>query len=175
MTLKQLDPLKLDGKYIDMIGNDWMLVTSGNLDSFNMMTASWGFLGFMWGLPSATIFVRPTRYTKEWIEKTHSFTLTLFPDKYKKILSTLGSKSGRDMDKMKDSGLTPIGLPTGDVTYKEATLTIVCRVMYKQPLAEKGFIDPTIMPKWYPLGADDLHTMYIAQIQAVYQRPTGLF
>lgn len=175
MTLKQIDPQKIDDKFIDMIGNEWMLVTSGNMESFNMMTASWGFLGFIWGLPAATCLIRPSRYTKEWVDKTHSFTLSFFPDKYKKALSVLGSKSGRDMDKMKDSGLTPIALPTGDVTYKEATLTLVCRVMYRQALDEKGFIDPTIMPKWYPLGPTDLHTMYIGQIQAAYQRPTGLF
>lgn len=175
MTLKQIDPAKLDGKFIDMIGNDWMLITSGTMDSFNMMTASWGFLGFMWGLPAATCFVRPSRYTKEWIDKTHSLTLSFFPDKYKKVLSELGSKSGRDMDKMKNSGLTPIALPTGDVTYKEATLTLVCRVMYRQQLVEKDFIDPTVMPKWYPKGPADLHYMYITQIQAVFQRPSGLF
>lgn len=175
MTLKQIDPAKLDGKFIDMIGNDWMLITSGTMDSFNMMTASWGFLGFMWGLPAATCFVRPSRYTKEWIDKTHSLTLSFFPDKYKKVLSELGSKSGRDMDKMKNSGLTPIALPTGDVTYKEATLTLVCRVMYRQQLVEKDFIDPTVMPKWYPNGSTDLHYMYITQIQAVFQRPSGLF
>ena len=169
MTLKQIDPTKIDDKFIDMIGNEWMLITSGNMDSFNMMTASWGFLGYMWGLPAATCFLRPTRYTKEWVDRTHSFTISFFPDKYKKILTTLGSKSGREIDKMHESGLTPIQLPTGDVTYKEATLTLVCRVMYHQTLDAKGFIDTTVMPKWYPLGATDLHTMYIGQIQAAYQ------
>ena len=84
MTLKQIDPTKIDDKFIDMIGNEWMLITSGNMDSFNMMTASWGFLGYMWGLPAATCFLRPTRYTKEWVDRTHSFTISFFPDKYKK-------------------------------------------------------------------------------------------
>ncbi len=175
MTLKQINASDIDGKLIDMIGNQWMLITSGNIDSFNMMTASWGFLGYIWGYPAAMCVVRPTRYTKEWLDKTHSYTLTFFPDKYKKILAELGSKSGRNMDKMHDSGLTPIQLPTGDVSYQEATLTIVCRVAYSQAMTQSSFIDKTIMPKWYPIGPSDLHTMYIGQIMAVYQKPKTLF
>lgn len=176
MVLKEITPDKIDLNFIEAIGKDWMLVTSGNQQSFNMMTASWGFAGYMWGLPATAIVIRPSRYTKEFIDKTNTYTLSFFPDKYKKILSTLGSKSGRDINKMTDSGLTPIQLPTGDMGYEEATLTIACRVMYAQPLTSKGFIDQTLMPKWYPLGASDLHTLYIGEIQAVYQKgKTGIF
>lgn len=175
MTLKQIDPTKIDGNFIKMIGQDWMLVTSGNQESFNMMTASWGFAGYLWGMPATAIFVRPTRFTKEFIDRTHSYTLTFFPEKYKKILTDLGSRSGHDMDKMKASGLTPIQLPTGDMSFQEATLTIVCRVVYASPLQEAGILDPSIMPKWYPKGPEDLHTMYIGQITAAYTSRTGLF
>lgn len=175
MTLKQIDPNKIDGNFIKMIGQDWMLVTSGTMESFNMMTASWGFAGYMWGLPATSIFVRPTRYTKEFIDRTNSYTLSFFPDKYKKILTELGTKSGHDMDKMTKSGLTPIQLPTGDITFQEATLTIVCHVMYKSPLQESGFVDNTVMPKWYPKGATDLHTQYIGQIVGAFAPKTGLF
>lgn len=175
MTLKQIDPTKIDDNFIKMIGEQWMLVTSGSPESFNMMTASWGFAGYLWGLPSTAIFVRPTRYTKEFIDHTHSYTLSFFSDKYKKILTELGTHSGHDMDKMKASGLTPIQLPTGDMTFNEATLTIVCRVMYASPLKSAGFIDGGIMPKWYPKGADDLHTMYVGQILSAYVHKSGLF
>lgn len=175
MTLKQLNPSELDGKIIDMIGNRWMLITSGNIDSFNMMTASWGFLGYIWGFPAAACVVRPTRFTKEWLDRTNSYTLTFFPDKYKKVLQTLGTLSGREMDKMHESGLTPIQLPTGDVGYEEATLTLVCRVAYKQDMTETSFIDTTVMPRWYPKGPSDLHTMYIGQITGLFQKPKGLF
>lgn len=175
MTLKQIDPQKIDNNFIKMIGQDWMLVTSGTPDYFNMMTASWGFAGFMWGLPATAIFVRPTRYTKQFIDKTHSYTLSFFSDKYKKILTELGTKSGTEMDKMHKSGLTAIQLPTGDMTFKEAALTIVCRVMYEQPLKEAGFLDNALLPKWYPKGVTDLHTMYIGQIQSVFSQKTGIF
>ncbi|MCM1005133.1 MAG: flavin reductase [Prevotella sp.] len=175
MTLKQLNPVEIDGKLIEMIGNQWMLVTSGNIDSFNMMTASWGFMGYIWGFPAAMCVVRPTRYTKEWLDKTHSYTLTFFPEKYKSILQNLGTKSGRDMDKMHKSGLTPIQLPTGDVGYEEATLTLVCRVAYEQDMTEAAFLDKTIMPRWYTKGATDLHTMYIGQITAAFQKHNSMF
>lgn len=175
MTLKQINPADINGKLIDMIGNQWMLVTSGTIDSFNMMTASWGFLGYIWGFPAAMCVIRPTRYTKEWLDKTHSYTLTFFPDKYKKALSVLGSKSGRDMDKMHESGLTPVPLPTGDVGYEEATLTIVCRVAYEQNMTQASFLDKSVMPRWYPKGPSDLHTMYIGQIIAAYHKPKALF
>lgn len=174
-TLKQINPNEIDGKIIDMIGNQWMLITSGTVDSFNMMTASWGFLGYIWGFPAAMCVVRPSRYTKQWIDKTKSYTLTFFPDKYKKILQTLGTKSGKDMDKMHDSGLTPMQLPTGDVGYEEATLTIVCRVAYEQEMTQSSFHDKSIMPRWYPLGPSDLHTMYIGQITAAFQKKSSLF
>lgn len=175
MSLKQINPSDIDGKVIDMIGNQWMLVTSGNMQSFNMMTASWGYLGFMWGFPSAVCFLRPTRYTKEWIDRTHTFILSFFPDKYRKALSKLGTESGRDMDKMRKSGLTPMQLPTGDVGYEEASLTIVCHVAFAQDLKEDGFIDKSIMPKWYPKGATDLHTMYVGQIVAAFRHTNSLF
>jgi len=175
MTLKQIDPTRIDDNFIRMIGNDWMLVTSGTPDSFNMMTASWGFAGFIWGLPATAVFVRPTRYTKKFIDRSHAYTLTFFPEKYKKILTTLGTKSGRDINKMTDSGLTPIQLPTGDMSFQEAELTIVCHVMYEAPLREGAFIDSSLMPKWYPLGAGDLHTMYVGQIIAAYSHKSGIF
>lgn len=175
MTLKQIDPTKIDDNFIKMIGQDWMLITSGGPDNFNMMTASWGFAGFIWGMPSAAIFIRPSRYTKEFVDKTHAFTISFFPEKYKKILTELGTKSGHEMDKMTKSGLTPIQLPTGDMTFKEATLTLACHVTYKQPLTAAGFLDQSLMPKWYPKGEGDLHTMYIGQILAAYLQKNGLF
>lgn len=175
MTLKQIDPAKIDDNFIKMIGQEWMLITSGTLEDFNMMTASWGFAGFIWGLPATAVFIRPTRYTKEFVDRTHSYTLSFFSEKYKKILTELGTKSGRDMPKMSKSGLTPIQLPTGDITFQEASLTLSCKVLYKQELEQQGFLDPSVMPKWYPKGPSDLHTMYIGQILSAYTAKTGLF
>lgn len=176
MTIKQINPEKIDLNFIEAIGKDWMLVTSGTKESFNMMTASWGFAGYMWGLPATAIVIRPTRHTKTFIDTAHNYTLSFYPDKYKKILQTLGTKSGRDINKMTESGLTPMQLPTGDISFEEATLSIACRVMFQQKLDEGGFIDPSLFPKWYPKGSDDLHTLYIGEIQAVYKKSgSGFF
>ena len=168
MALKEIDITKLDRPFIDMIGNQWMLITSGDKDSFNMMTASWGFMGYVWGYPAAAVMLRPTRYTKQWIDRTHSYTLTFFPKPCRKQLAVLGTKSGRDMDKMHDSGLTPIELPGGQMSYKEATLTIVCEVAYAQEMKEECLLDKKVMPDWYPKGPSDLHTLYIGRITAAY-------
>ena len=166
--MRKIDPSEITDNAIDLIGRQWMLVTSGDIKSFNMMTASWGMIGVMWNLPVATCVIRPSRYTHQWVERTMRYTLTFFDSRYKKILGELGTKSGRDMDKMHDSGLTPIALPSGDISYAEARLTLVCEVVYRKQYSEDGFIDKSLLPKWYPEGLDNLHTMYIGHIVEAY-------
>ena len=164
----KIDPSEITDNVIDLIGRQWMLVTSGDRNSFNMMTASWGMIGVMWNLPVATCVIRPSRYTDNWVEQTMRYTLTFFDQRYKKILGILGTKSGRDMDKMHASGLTPMELPSGDITYSEAKLTLVCEVVYRKQYSADGFIDKSLLPKWYPEGLDNLHKMYIGHIVEAY-------
>ena len=90
----------------EKIGKQWMLISAGTANSWNTMTASWGGVGVIWGKPSATCYIRHSRYTKEFVEGSEYFTLTFLKDGHRDALSLLGSKSGRDMDKMRDSGLT---------------------------------------------------------------------
>lgn len=87
----------------------------------------------------------------------------------------MAARAAGTMDKMHESGLTPIPLPTGDVGYEEASLTIVCRVAYEQNMTQASFLDKSVMPRWYPKGPSDLHTMYIGQIIAAYHKPKALF
>ena len=92
-----------------------MLISAGTEDKWNTMTASWGAVGVMWGKPSATCYIRKSRFTKEFVDAGEYFTLTVLKDGNRQALNTLGSKSGRDMDKMHESGLTPVfveGQPT---------------------------------------------------------------
>ena len=89
----QLDPVK-------MIAGDWMLITAGNEQrGYNTMTASWGHLGSIWGhgggLPTAVVYLRPQRYTKEFVDREELFTLTFFSEEYRKALAYLGRHSGR--------------------------------------------------------------------------------
>lgn len=127
------------------IGSEWMLITAGNKErGFNTMTASWGHLGDIWGSktgkPSAIIYIRPQRFTKEFVDEEEYFTLSFFPSKYKKALSYLGAHSGRDENKIQNSGLN-ILFEDDYCYFKESKLVLVCRKLYHSSIVEDGFVD----------------------------------
>lgn len=156
----ELNPFK-------MIGKQWTLITSGDLESFNMMIASWGSFGILWGKPVATIYVRPSRYTKEFIDRNELLTLSYYPEKYRKALSVCGSRSGRDFDKMHQSGLTPLAVD-GSVTFEEAELTFVGKRIYGDWLKAEAFTQTTeIITDCYPQL--DFHEQYVVEILAAYR------
>lgn len=152
------------------IAKEWMLITAGNQErGYNTMTASWGHLGSLWGhgggLPTSVIFIRPQRFTKEFVDREEYYTLSFFEPEYKKQLGYLGSHSGRDGDKVAAAGLTPVFLE--DTTaFAEAKLVLVCRKLYRAPLVEEGFLDREVLEDCYPNR--DLHDMYIGEITKVY-------
>ena len=132
------------------------------------MTASWGHLGSIWGhgggLPTAVVYLRPQRYTKEFVDREELFTITVFPEEYKKALGYLGSHSGRDGDKVAVAGLTPVF--EGDYTYfAEAKLTLVCRKLYRGTIQPEGFMDQSFVEEYYPQR--DFHDFYIGEIVKV--------
>ena len=151
----------LDENLVKLIGKDWMLITAGGEGDFNTMTASWGGTGFLWNFPVAFTFIRPQRYTFGYAEKNSRFTLCFFDEKYRKALSFCGSHSGRDCDKVKETGLTPV---YGDgVTYfAEAKLVFVCEKLYAQDLTADSFVDKSLIPDVYPTA--DYHRMYVGKI-----------
>lgn len=158
------------GKDFDVfakIGSEWMLVTAGTPDKFNTMTASWGFAGIMWNKPCALTVIRPQRYTKQFIDSNDFFTLSFFPDDYKKALGICGSKSGRDCDKVSEAGLTPMSAEES-MSFEEASLVLVCRKLYASELRESDFIEKVIIPQQYSTG--DFHTAYIGEIVAAYTK-----
>jgi flavin reductase (DIM6/NTAB) family NADH-FMN oxidoreductase RutF len=152
-----------------MIAKEWMLVTAGNeKHGYNTMTASWGHLGSIWGhgggLPTAVVYLRPQRYTKEFVDREELFTISVFPEQYKKDLGYLGVVSGRDKDKVAATNLTPVF--ADDTTYfAQAKLVLICRKLYRGTLTEEGFIDKSILTDHYPNR--DLHDMYIGEIVKV--------
>ncbi len=161
--MKQVDIKTLTLDPIKLIGGDWMLLTAGTQDrGWNTMTCSWGHLGAIWGsnTPTSVCYVRPQRYTKQFIDREEFYTLSFF-DGYKKQLAYLGSHSGRDGDKVAAAGLTPVF--DGECTYfAEAKLVLVCRKLYQAPLTEAGFVYPETVEENYP--ERDFHDMYIGQI-----------
>ncbi len=166
-NLKEIEPSALERNVFDLIGSDWMLVTAGDESKLNTMTASWGALGVMWGKPAATIYLRPQRYTKEFVDSHDHFTLGVFDESWRKQLGYLGTVSGRDEDKIAHAGLTPV-FDEAAPYFQEASLVLVCRKAYAQELQDECFIDRSHLETWYP--EHDLHTLYIGIIEKALVR-----
>ena len=164
MSCKKINPQEIGGNVFDMIGEKWMLITAAKKDkTFNTMTASWGGMGIMWGKPVASCVIRPVRYTYGFMEEAEYFSLTFFSEKYRDVLGMLGTKSGRNIDKIKESGLTPASDTETQATFfEEAELTIICRKIYYQDINPANFIDETIDKANYP--KKDYHRMYFGEI-----------
>ena len=154
-----------------LLKNQWMLVTSEYDSKVNTLTASWGGFGIMWNKEVVFVFIRPQRYTKEFIDRSGKFNLSFFDSKYKKDLSYLGTVSGRDEDKILKSNLKLTSL-LDYPTFEEASFTINAKLLFEQPLNESSFIDKSIISKWYP--QKDFHAMYIAEIEGVFGHKNNL-
>ncbi|MFI3290843.1 MAG: flavin reductase [Opitutales bacterium] len=166
--MKKINPEEISENAINLIGKQWLLITAGNKDKFNSMTASWGCIGFMWNMPIATAMIRPQRFTYPIMENSEICTLSFYDKEHKKALSMFGTKSGKDTDKVALSGFTPAYTENGAVYYEEAKLVLECRKVYASELLEKDFIDKPILDKWYP--EKDLHKMYYFEILNAYTK-----
>ena len=162
MSFRKISAKELNENFIKNISEEWMLITAGSENGYNMMTASWGFMGEMWGSDCVVAAVRPQRYTMEFIDKNDYFTLSFYGDK-KEIHKICGSMSGRDVNKTELTGLTPI-YSDNTVYFNEARLVFICKKQYVAPLIESGFCDTAPLDKWYN---NDLHNMIIGKIEKV--------
>ena len=169
----------------NLIGGEWMLVTAGTspdackaeqlqdkesqTPTVNTMTASWGHLGCLWGHndPTAVIYLRPSRYTKEFVDREEYFTFSIMDKSFKKQMAYLGSVSGRDEDKIAKAGLSPVYTDHG-VYFAEAKLVLVCKKLYQSELQESGFLYQETIDANYPQR--DFHTMYVGKIEKVLVR-----
>jgi flavin reductase (DIM6/NTAB) family NADH-FMN oxidoreductase RutF len=120
---------ELTDNIFKLIGKDFTVITSGKESNFNSMTAGWGGVGVIFSKPATWCVLRANRYTLEIIKNEHTYTMSFFPEKYKEQVLFLGSKSGRDTDKMKETTLTPVQTPDGNITYKEARLVFECKLI----------------------------------------------
>ena len=159
---KEINPKEIDTNLIKAIADEWMLISAGDENGYNMMTASWGFAGEMWGNDSVIAMIRPQRYTMEFVDKSDYFTLSFYGDN-KEIHKICGSKSGRDVNKTELTGLTPV-FNDDTVYFEEARLVLVCKKQYVQRLEEDCFIDKEPL-KWY--ADKDYHNMIIGKIEKV--------
>jgi flavin reductase (DIM6/NTAB) family NADH-FMN oxidoreductase RutF len=147
-----------------LIDSDWMLVTAGTMRKWNTMTASWGGLGVLWNKPVAFSFIRPTRYTYEFMERASRYTLSFFAERFRKSLEFCGSNSGREIDKAKATGLEPVPGSAGCIYFRQARLVLECRKLYYQDIDPKHFLDSRTI-KFYPQR--DFHRLYIGEITRV--------
>lgn len=166
-TLKEISIDDLSFNPFNKIGKEWFLITSGNISNYNTMTASWGMMGFLWGKPVINCFVRPQRYTFDFIENNDLFTISFFENDKKDALTFCGTKSGRDYDKAKETGLTPLDVDNC-VTFCEASLVFVCKKMYTQNFEKNNFLQNENVEKWY--ANNDFHKSYIGEIIKVYSK-----
>lgn len=162
---KQLAPDKIPGNIIKMLGEDWMLITAGTDEKFNMMTASWGGLGRLYEKPVAICFINPLRHTYQLMETNDTYTLTFYTEAYRDALTYCGTNSGRDGDKVKGSGLTPVTTSSGSKAFSEAWLIIECRKLVGQSLNHEALYDEKTKSEW---TGKQLHKMYIGEIINVW-------
>ena len=157
----------LDINPFTKIGKEWALLTAGTKAKCNTMTVSWGGMGVIWNKNVVYVFVRDSRYTKEFMDNGEFFSLSFFDKKYHSALSYCGAASGRDENKFEKAGLTPAfrhSIPYPD----EANLVFLCRKMAAVPMDKDTLLDKSIMPKFYK--DEDMHTMYVGEIIEVMAR-----
>ncbi|VIF67708.1 flavoredoxin [Clostridioides difficile] len=143
------------------IGKEWLLITAGDSEKFNTMTASWGGVGVYWGKNVVTTYIRPQRYTKEFVDSNDTFTVAFFDETYREALNICGTISGRDINKIEKAGLTPYFVDD-TVAFEEANMIIVCKKLYHGNMSPENFDAKENDKKWYP--EKDYHTMYISEI-----------
>ena len=161
--MKEVSIYDVNENTVDLLNHQWGLITAGREGAYNTMTVSWGALGELWGRDMVTAYIRPQRYTKQFLDGNDCFTLSFYPPEYKKALALCGSESGRDTDKAAATGLTPV-FDEAAPYFAEAKLVIVCKKAAVGQFEPRQFVDRTIMNE-YP--DDDFHFIYYGEIQKV--------
>ena len=158
-------PFELEGNIMRSLGTDWMLITAGNKEKYNTMTASWGGMGILWNKSVVFIFVRPQRYTYEFLEANDYFSISFYDNsRWARALKFCGTNSGRDVNKAKVTGLIP-AFDEKAPYFIQSKMVIICKKLYAQPLCEEGVLGGDSVLKHY--NGDEYHKMYISEILEV--------
>ena len=166
---REISPLAL-GNAFQLIGKQWMLITAEDAKQqrANAMTASWGGLGVLWNKNICVCFVRPQRHTCALLEEGDRYSIAFLGEEYRDALRLCGSKSGRDVDKLREAGLTSVtydGVPV----LLQAETVFICRKLYVDDLKKANFLDPSLLATY---AAEDYHRVYVCEIEKVYQKET---
>ena len=166
MSFREITPEEFENSAFRLIGKDWLLITTpdkSKLSGANAMTASWGGLGVLWNKPVATVFVRPQRYSYALCEETDRFSICVLDEKHRDALKVCGTRSGRDLDKLKECSLDCIDVD-GVKVIEQSKIAMVCKKLYADDIKKECFIDKS-QYKHYP--ADDFHRFYILEIEKI--------
>ena len=165
MSYRSVDIETYALKPFEAIGKKWALITARKDGVVNTMTASWGGIGVLWSKNVMTVYIRPQRFTREFVDGSDYFTVTLF-DGWLKELGVLGSKSGRDGDKIAEVGFHVEDV-SGQPTFAEGKTAIVCKKLYRGRLQPENFIADSIVDSCYP--KKDFHYVYVGEIVGIYE------
>lgn len=167
MSFVNVKAEELSENFFKTIGKEWMLVSAGDEKKMNTMTASWGGIGILWNKNVVFSFIRQSRYTLEFIDANEYFTLSFFGGKMMKELTFCGRNSGRDVDKLSETGLTPV-FDENAPYFEQAELVLICRKLYRQTMNEESFIDKSIAEKNY--SDNDWHELFVGEIVKVLRK-----
>ncbi len=166
-VFQPIDPADLDEGPYNFSGKS-MLITAAKDTKANTMTASWGGVGYLWNRRVVFIFVRDSRYTREFLDASDEFSLSFFnTNAYRGALKYLGAVSGRDEDKIANARFN-LGYDDGIPYIEEADNVITCKVLYRQEFENGCFVDRGIVDESYKDG--DYHIMYVGEIKKVMIR-----
>lgn len=167
---KIIDPFDYAGEFPKNMKRGILLTTKarGTVDT---MTIGWGTIGIEWGRPVFVAYVRESRFTRELLDENPEFTVNVPMGQVDgSILGFCGTKSGRDMDKIRELGLhleEPLNISVPGI--RELPLTLECKVIYRNPQPVDR-LPQEIVDRYYPEtnGKRDAHIAYYGQIVAAY-------
>lgn len=167
--MKKIDQLKIQDNVIDEFKNKHALVCARKKDgSFNMCTIAWGSVGELWSKDVLMVYVKPIRHTDSFLFEDDYFTVTFFNEENRKDLVVCGTKSGRDIDKVKETSLKPIVLEHG-ITFENFRRVYVCKKIYQDQFKKDCFIDSQdILNRYYK--DEPFHNIYIGEIIEVLEQ-----
>jgi flavin reductase (DIM6/NTAB) family NADH-FMN oxidoreductase RutF len=166
------DKIQYQTEVFSQFSQKWALLTAGTKDAYNSMTIGWGGMGTLWGKPVVTVYVKPSRYTYKFLNDNEYFTVSFYSEEYRKALAVMGSKSGRDCDKVKEAGLTPKFLEKS-TTFEQADVTILCKKVYYDDMIMERF--PSDAQKFYDKERNEgreqyPHRMYIGEVIEIIRK-----
>lgn len=169
-SFQLIDVKELEDNPVSLFADNWFVVTGGTENDFNQMTISWGTLGNIWEEPCVTIYIRNTRHTYPYLQNNKHFTLCAFDEEYREKVLYIGSNSGRDVNKIEATGLTPKTTESGNVYYDEARLVIECEKVYFGDIIKANLTAPKGVEMYKDLSDDIFHTMFVGKILNIWEK-----